>query len=93
MKALMFDTFMSAGSILDIGSNTKQGLTQAQRRLRRQQQKILIVCESPTDAMNLRNDWVTIGQDMQKSFDRFAVENNLITSSKCEGKACAEHSR
>jgi len=90
MKALMFDTFMSAGSILDIGSDTKQGLARVQRRLYKRQHAFKkVVVRMDIDSMNLRNDWVTIGQDMQKSLDQFAVENNLITSSKCEGKACA----
>ncbi|MEH8110711.1 hypothetical protein Q7I18_07160 [Aeromonas veronii] len=93
MKALMIDTFMSAGSILDIGSDTKQGMKQLHCRLKRQQPSFRIIIEPSADSMNLQSDWVSIGQDMQRSLDLFAAENNLVTSSKGEGKVCVEHSR
>lgn len=93
MKALMIDTFMSAGSILDIGSDTKQGMTQLHRRLKRQQPSFRIVVEASVDNMNLHSDWIAIGQDMQRSLDLFGAENNLVTSSKCEGNVCAEQNR
>ncbi|MDX7784865.1 hypothetical protein [Aeromonas caviae] len=108
MKALMSDTFMSAGSILDISSNAKKDISRVQRKLYNQGKlhatmqvaageaalkAIWYSNPRATDNSNLQNDWVIIGQDMQKSLDKYSVEIQLIESLQCEGNACAEHSR
>ncbi|WP_323883129.1 hypothetical protein [Aeromonas hydrophila] len=108
MKALMSITFMSAGSLLDISSDTKQDLYKVQRKLRNQSKLHLTVqaaareaalnaiCHpypSTSDRDNLQNDWVVIGQDIQKSLEKYSVETTFIGPQQCEGYACAEHSR
>ncbi|WP_180349442.1 hypothetical protein [Aeromonas veronii] len=96
MKALMIDTLMSAGSILDIGSDTKQNLSQLRHRLQikpKQNRFKVTYYNWSIDSQNLSNDWHTVGHDMQKSLDIFAAENDTKIPNEPKWSACVEQTR
>ncbi|MBZ6068493.1 hypothetical protein ACKC5O_07100 [Aeromonas schubertii] len=84
MKALMINTLMSAGSILDIGSDTKRNIERVRHHLRTYSR----VKRLPTaraylanvqqswyvDTLNLSNDWQIVGEDLKTAVHRLAVE-------------------
>lgn len=95
MKALMIDTLMSAGSILDIGNDTKQNLSQLRHRLlvKPKLNKFKVTYHWSTDCQNLSNDWHAVGQDLQKSLEIFAAEKDVFAPNESKGGTCVEQAR
>lgn len=76
MKDRLFRHFVSAGSILDLGSNQKPSMKRVQVLYRKNIGHILPMDDGHSAAM----DWQAIGSDLYKAADRVQKNISLETN-------------
>lgn len=77
-EALMSKWLMSAGSILDIGSDARAVEVEYQHMLDKLDMKYPSSLDIDDDVQNMFNDWVAIGTDIKDSFVKYSNDKKSV---------------